>query len=182
MVLKRERFLADPTLADLDAIREDCRRLVTRRAAMSSVVAATPLPFIDAAADVGILLRLLPKITEKFALTPAEIEDLDPESRLLVFAAIKRLGDTLVGKLITRETILFVLRRLGVRVATKSVTRFAPLIGQATAASLSFWMMRHIGLKHIDDCYTVARARAEARLFGEGAVVIDAALETVESC
>lgn len=147
---------------------------------MSGVVAATPVPFIDAAADVGILLRLLPRISEEFGLTPEEIDRLDPETRLLVFAAIKRLGDTLVGRIVTREAILYVLRKLGLRVATKSVTRYAPLIGQATSATMSFWLMRHIGMQHVEDCYAVARTRAEGRLFGENAVVIDSTLEVAD--
>lgn len=173
--------MSEPTIAELDAIRDECRKLVMRRAAMSGVVAATPIPFVDAAADVGILVRLLPKISERFHLTPREIEGLDAETRLLVFAAIKRLGDTLVGRLVTRQTVMIVLRRLGLRVATKSVSRFAPLIGQATAATLSFWLMRHVGLKHVEDCYAVARVRTEKRLFGDSAVVIDSVAEVAEN-
>lgn len=165
--------MTEPSIADLDEIRERCRRLVKRRAAMSGMVAATPIPFVDAAADVGILLRLLPAISEEFGLSPEEIAALDPETRLLVYTSIKRLGTTFVGRVITRDAILFVLRKLGMRVAGKSVARFAPLIGQATAATLSFWLMRHVGMQHVEDCYAIARTRAEGRLFGERAVVID---------
>ena len=171
--------MSDLTLADLDAIREDCRKRVVRRAAMSGVVAATPLPFLDAAADVGILMRMLPKITEAFELTPEEIEHLDPEARMAVYATIKRLGDTLVGRVVTERAILYLLKKLGLRVAGKQVARVAPLIGQATAATISFWMMRHIGMKHVDDCYAVARARSEKRIFGPDAVVIEPPFERI---
>lgn len=169
--------MTDLTIGELDAIRAECRSRVIRRAAMSGVVAATPIPFVDAAADVGILLKLLPRISSEFRLTRAEIDDLDPESRAVVYASIMKLGDTLVGRLITRKTIGFVLNKLGMRIASKSVARFAPLIGQATAATISFWMMRYIGLKHVEDCYAVARARTEGRIFGDNAIVIDSTLD-----
>lgn len=158
------------TIGELDAIRDRCRRMVLRRATMSGAVAATPLPFIDAAADVGLLLKLVPRINEEFRLTPEEIEALDPSARVAVYAAIKRLGDTLVGKVVTRAAITWLLKKVGVKVAAKSTARLAPLIGQATAATLSFWMMRNLGMQHVEDCYKVARARAEARL-GAGATI-----------
>jgi uncharacterized protein (DUF697 family) len=161
------------TLADLDDIRADCRRQVNKRAAMSGVVAALPIPMVDAAADLGLLMRLLPKISAEFALTPQEIERLDPESRAVVYTTIKSLGDSFVGKFVTQRMLMAVLARMGGKVASKSVAKYAPVVGQATAASISFWLMRHIGHKHVDDCYKVARARAEARLFGEDAVVIE---------
>lgn len=169
--------MAALTLAELDEIRTRCRRRVTQRAALSGVIAATPLPMIDAAADLGILMRLLPKISAEFQLRPADIRKLDPESKAVVYTTIKSLGDSLVGHSITRKLLLAVLTRLGSKVAGKQVVKYAPLIGQATAASISFWLMRHIGLKHVDDCYAVARARAETGMFGKEGVVIDLPLE-----
>ncbi len=162
------------TLAELDDIRAQCRRLVKRRAALSGVVAATPLPMLDAAADLGILMRMLPKISAEFDLTPKDIEALDPESRAVVYTTVKKLGDSFVGRVVTQRAVMAVLSRLGAKVAGKQVARFTPIIGQATAASISFWLMRHLGNKHIEDCYAVARARAEQRMFGKGAVIIEA--------
>ena len=168
-----EKDITPLTLADLDAIRDACRRQVNRRATLSGVIAAVPLPMVDAAADLGILMRLLPKISEEFQLTPQEIARLDPESKAVVYTTIKTLGDSFVGRIVTQRLIMAILARLGTKVAGKSVAKYAPVVGQATAASISFWLMRHIGLKHVEDCYAVARARAQARMFGEKAVVID---------
>lgn len=161
------------TIAEIDAIRVYCRKQVTQRAAFSGAVAALPLPFVDAAADLGMLMRLLPKISAEFELRPEDIEKQDPESRAVVYTAIKTMGDSFVGKVVTRRLIAGILARAGTRVAGKSMARFAPVVGQALSASISFALMRHIGLAHVDDCYKVARARAEARLFGVEGVVID---------
>ncbi len=160
------------TLAEIDAIRVYCRRQVTQRAAFSGAVAAIPLPFVDAAADLGLLMRLLPKISAEFDLRPEDIARQDPETQAVVFTTIKTLGDSFVGKIVTRRLIAAMLAKVGMKVAGKSMAKYAPLVGQVASASISFALMRHIGLKHVDDCYAVARARAEARLFGvEGAVI-----------
>lgn len=161
------------TIAEIEAIRVYCRKQVTKRAAFSGAVAVLPLPLLDAAADLGILMRLLPKISAEFELRPDDIARQDPESRAVIYTAVKTLGDSFVGKIVTRRMIGAVLARLGTRVAGKSLAKYAPVVGQVASASLSFALMRHIGLKHVEDCYTVARARAEARLFGVEGVVID---------
>jgi len=161
------------TLAEIDAIRVYCRRQVTQRAAFSGALAAIPLPFVDTAADLGILMRLLPKISAEFELTPADIARQDPESRAVVYTSIKTLGDSFVGRILTRRVIATMLARFGTRVAGKSMAKYAPVVGQVASASISFALMRHIGLKHVDDCYQVARARAEARLFAAHGEIID---------
>jgi len=83
------------------------------------------------------------------------------------------LGDSFVGKIVTRRLIATMLAKFGTRVAGKSMAKYAPVVGQVASASISFALMRHIGLKHVEDCYRVARARAEARLFGVEGTIID---------
>ena len=174
MTMGSTEQLREPlTIAEIEAIRVYCRRQVTQRAAFSGAVAALPLPMLDAAADLGILMRLLPKISAEFELRPEDIAKQDPESRAVIYTAAKTLGDSFVGKIVTKRMIAGILAKLGTRVAGKSFAKFAPVVGQVASASLSFALMRHIGLKHVEDCYAVARARAEARLFGVEGVVID---------
>ena len=161
------------TIAEIEAVRLYCRKQVRQRAAFSGAIAALPLPMVDAAADLGILMRLLPKISAEFELRPEDIARQDPESKAVIYTAIKSLGDSFVGKIVTRRLIATILARMGTKLAGKSMAKFAPVVGQVAAASISYALMRHIGLRHVEDCYTVARARAEARLFGVEGVVID---------
>ena len=144
-------------LAQLDAIRTECRRLVTRRASLSAGVAVVPLPMLDVGIDIAILLKLLPQINERFGLTPAQIEGLDAETKRIVLMFVGSVGSTLVGRLVTRELVVRILMRMGVRVTTKGIVKFVPLLGQAISASISFGAMKLLGNKHIDDCYEVAR-------------------------
>ncbi len=144
-------------LARLDTIRDECRRLVTRRASLSAGVAVVPLPGLDVGSDVVILLKLLPRINERFGLTPAQIDALDTETKRIVMMFIGSVGSTLVGRLITREVVIRMLMKMGVRLSAAGIVKFVPLVGQAVSASISFGAMKMLGDRHIDDCYEVAR-------------------------
>ena len=155
------REVAEPSIQEalhrLDAIRDGCRALVTRRAALSAGAAVIPLPGVDVGTDVAILIRLLPKINQRFGLTPGQIDQLDSDTKSVVMMFITALGSSLVGRLITRELVIKVLMKIGVRVTTKGIVKFVPLMGQALSASISFGAMKLLGNQHIDDCYEVAR-------------------------
>jgi len=147
----------EAALARLDAIRAECRRIVTRRASLSAGIAVVPLPGLDLGTDVAILLKLLPRINERFGLSPAQIDALDTETKRIVMMFIGAVGSGLVGRLITREIVIRVLMKMGVRLTAAGVVKFVPLVGQAVSASISFGAMKLLGNRHIDDCYAVAR-------------------------
>ena len=147
----------------LEKAREECRAMVLRRAATSAGASVIPLPGIDIAADVGLLMRLLPAINRKFGLTPEQIEKLDPERRLVVYALISRGGKSLVGRAITKKVVLLALKRVGVRMTAKQAAKYLPFAGQVASAFLGFGAMMYIGTSHIDECYEVAKAALDAQ-------------------
>lgn len=149
--------------AELDAIRRQCRDMVSRRARLSSVAAVVPLPGVDLGADISLLMEMIPAINRRFGLSPDEVDELDAGTRQLVFVAVTSVGSQLIGRAITRQVVLQLLRRVGIRVAGKSIARFVPLLGQAVAASISYGAMRLLGNAHIDDCYEVALKAGEGR-------------------
>ena len=144
-------------LRQLDAIRESCRGMVTRCATLSAGAAIVPIPGLDIGTDVAILLQLLPKINEKFGLSPAQIEGLDVDTKRVVMMFVSTVGSNLVGRIVTRDLVIKILTKMGVRVTTKGVVKFVPLVGQAVSAGISFGAMRMLGNSHIDDCYEIAR-------------------------
>lgn len=153
---------------DLDAIRDECRALVRRRALASGAVTAVPLPMVDAAADVTILLRMLPQISKAYGLTPEQIAALDPHRRAMVYGTMKQLGESFVGRAITRRMIAAALTRAGTAFRIKSSVRYAPVAGQVLAAGISYGMMRWLGYSHINDCHRVAQRTLELQMFGPG--------------
>ena len=73
---------------EIDAVVRHCRRMVSRRAMMAAGVAVVPLPGLDWVTDVAVLMKLIPDINQAFGLTPAQIERLAPDRRVVVYKAI----------------------------------------------------------------------------------------------
>jgi len=135
--------------------------MVLRRAATSAGASVIPLPGLDIAADVGLLMQLLPAINKKFGLTPEQIEKLEPERKLVVYALISRGGKSLVGRAVTKKLVLIALKRVGVRMTVKQAAKYLPFAGQVASAFLGFGAMMYLGTSHIDECYQIAKAAIE---------------------
>ncbi|HLU83270.1 MAG TPA: hypothetical protein VKZ43_07680 [Trueperaceae bacterium] len=149
-------------LAELDAIRQQCRALVTRSAGLSGVAAIVPIPAADIGVDVSLFLNLLPAINRRFGLSPDQINQLDPRVKELIFVSVTSIGSQAIGRVVTAELVMQLLRRVGIRITLKSAAKWVPIIGQAAAATISFGAMRMVGNRHVEDCYRVARSVLEA--------------------
>ena len=145
------------TPEQIDAVARQCRRLVTKRALLAAGVAVVPLPGLDWLTDIGVLLKLLPEINEAFGLTPEQVERLSPERRVVVYKAVSALGGMVAGRLVTRELVLTLLRKVGVRLTTQQVTKYVPVAGQAVSAALTFSALKYVCEQHIQQCIAVVR-------------------------
>ena len=152
-----EWVLVPVTPAQIDDVARQCRRLVNRRALMAAGVAAVPIPGIDWLTDVGVLLRLIPAINHAFGLTPEQVERLAPDRRLVVYKAISAGGSLVMGKLITREIIIKMLKLIGVRLTTQQAAKYVPIAGQAVSAALTFSALKFVCEQHIRQCIEVSR-------------------------
>lgn len=150
------------SLAELDAIRRDCRKLVTNRSLISAGAAVVPIPGADLVADIGLLTTLLPEISKRFDLDHDQVAQLEPQVAQKVLVMAASMGNTVIGRVITKRIAIAMLRRVGIRVATASAAKFVPLLGSALAAGVSFSAMRLVGNAHIEDCYRTAAALVTA--------------------
>lgn len=138
--------------------------MVTTRATISASAAVVPIPGMDVGADIAILLEMIPAINKKFALDTEQVEQLDPQIKKLMLIAISSVGSELIAKLITKQLIIQVLKKIGIRIAAKTVAKFIPFLGSAASASISFTAMKMLGNSHVDDCYAVAKKVIEQQL------------------
>lgn len=145
---------------DVQAIAQRCRKQVQRRALFAAGVAMVPVPGLDWLTDVGVLVRLLPHISAQFGLSPAQIERLAPDRRVVVYKAISAGGSILVGKIITRDLVLRLVQMVGVRLTTQQAAKFVPIAGQAVSAALTFTALKYVCEQHIQQCMAVARQLA----------------------
>jgi uncharacterized protein (DUF697 family) len=145
------------TPQQLETAARAARRLVNKRAALAAGVAVIPIPGIDWVTDVGILVKVLPAINEIFGLSPEQIERLAPDRQMVVYKAVSAGSGMLVGKLITRDVVMRLLRMVGVRLTTQQAAKYVPIAGQAVSAALTFATLRYVCEQHIQQCIAVAR-------------------------
>ena len=69
------------SITELEKIRASCKTMVRRRAATSGGMSLIPIPGVDIAGDVGMLLQLIPAINRKFGLTPSRSTSWIPVTR-----------------------------------------------------------------------------------------------------
>jgi uncharacterized protein (DUF697 family) len=130
--------------------------MVKRRAATSGGMSLIPIPGVDIAGDVAMLLQLIPAINQKFGLTPEQIEELDTRHKVLIYAMAKKVGSDLVGRAVTQRLVMAALKKVAGRMAAKQVLKYVPFAGQAAAAALSVAAMMYLGNAHVDACYEIA--------------------------
>jgi uncharacterized protein (DUF697 family) len=145
------------TPEQIDAAAKHCRKLVNRRALFAAGVAVVPVPGLDWVTDVGVLVKLLPQINEAFGLTPDQIERLAPDRRVVVYKVVSAGGGMVIGKVVTRDVVLRLLKLVGVRLTTQQAAKYVPVAGQAVSAALTFGALKYVCEQHIRQCMEVAR-------------------------
>ena len=155
-----EWVLVPDTPEQIEAVARQCRRMVNKRALLGAGVALVPIPGVDWVTDVGILMKLIPDINRAFGLTPEQVERLAPDRRLVVYKAISAGGSMVVGKLVTRELVMRMVRLVGVRLTTQQAAKYVPVAGQAVSALLTFSALKYVCEQHIRQCMDVARQLA----------------------
>lgn len=149
------------SITELEKIRTSCKAMVKRRAATSGGMSLIPIPGVDIAGDVGMLLQLIPSINQKFGLTPEQIDELDTRHQVLIYAMLKKVGSDLVGRAVTKQLVVAALKKVGGRMAAKQVLKYLPFAGQAAAVALSVAAMMYLGNSHVDACFEVAKGAIE---------------------
>jgi hypothetical protein len=149
--------LAEDNLILVDAVRRS-RKLLNRRALVGAVAGTIPVPGLDWAIDAALLSRLIPAINAEFGLSPQQLDALPAHKRDQVQKALAMVGSVLVGKFVTRDVILRMAQKAGMRLTTGQAAKYVPIAGQAMSAVMGYTAIRYLGEEHIKDCVRVAQA------------------------
>ncbi|ALS09999.1 hypothetical protein ABE82_26680 (plasmid) [Paenibacillus peoriae] len=133
------------------ALKKEYHSLILKRAALSGVMSFVPIPGIDMLTDTALLMNLFKAINRRFGLTQDQIHQLDTRSKALVFNMVTKAGN--------KHIIIAILRRASIQMATKSIVKFIPIIGQLVAVGISFVLMRALGNAHINDCCRIMQSK-----------------------
>jgi uncharacterized protein (DUF697 family) len=143
------------TPQQIEAVARECRRMVSRRALLAASVAVVPIPGLDWATNVGVLVKVLPDINKAFGLSAEQIERLAPDRRVVVFKALTAGGSLIIGRIITRELVMAMLRMVGVRLTAQQAVKYVPIAGQGLSAVLTYGALRYVCDQHIRQCMAV---------------------------
>jgi hypothetical protein len=149
--------LLPASASDIASVRERCRQLVRQRAMVSAGMAAVPVPGLDIVSDLRLFSLLIDDINKEFGLSEQQIERLQPKFRLIAYEAAIGVGGMLVGKLVTREVVMQLLRRTGFKTVARQASKLVPLAGQLASAGIGFYAFRQIGYQHVEACAKVAQ-------------------------
>lgn len=148
--------LLPSTPQQIAEVARNCRRMVRRQALLGAGAGLLPLPGLDLAADVGLMMRLLQRIDHEFGLSERQLDRLDARQKVAVYQALLAMSGAMVGKLLSKELVLQALQSVGTRtVLVKQGAKLVPLAGHALSAALGFGAMCLVGEKHIRDCMRV---------------------------
>lgn len=159
---KRERWVRSAKAASkefLDLKRSACEKHVAIAAGLSAANALNPIPGVDVAVDIGILLTLFKDLRDSYGLSPNRLAELAAGP----LEAIARE----VAEFATRQGILTLLKRFAGREAVKQVSKYIPFVGQAIAAAIGFGVTSLAGKWYLDHCHELA-AQVLASELGKG--------------
>jgi len=145
----------------LQAKKSACEKYVSYAAAAAAVNGINPIPGVDVAVDVSILVKLFKEIRDDYGLNDKFIGSLKQSS----IPIVGRLANN-VAQYAVKEGIFILLKNFAGRQVLKSFTKFIPGIGQAIAASIGYAITSNVGSSYLDDCHQLA-AQALKNNLGE---------------
>jgi len=159
--LKRERFVADMAAYGDDALKKK-RKVATSRipiyAGLSAVNGLNPVPGLDVAADISVLVKLGHEVAHIYGLTNNQFEyikrALGPKAiSPLLFAKFAQFG----GKYLAKEGVLLLLRQIAARTTTKQLSKWVPFVGPLIAAGIGWQATFMLGEQLVDEAEVLAK-------------------------
>ena len=158
--LKQSRFVADMAAYGQDALMRKRKVAQERIPPYAGLAAANgslnPVPGLDLAADVSLLLKLGEEIAAIYGLTNSQFDFikrlLGPKALPALLTKIAQFGT----KYLAREGLIGLLKRLASRELSRQSTRWIPLAGPLIAAGIGWQSTFMLGEQLVDEAEALA--------------------------
>lgn len=158
--LKRERFLADVNAVSESIISEKrkiAEKLISKYSLIAAANGANPVPGLDIGVDVLILKNLSDNIQKIYGLDKAQINysliSINGTNKKVILARVLKYA----SKYGSKEAILFVLKKAGLSIATKTGSKWIPVFGYAIAAGIGFKLTSSLGKDMLNEAEDIAQ-------------------------
>lgn len=125
---------------------QEARKLVTRKARLSSIAAALPIPFLDMGTDMKLMNDITDDIEEVFGLSHEKVSGTKDDLTLRAVVMGTSMGSEFIVKRITP----FISKKVKNNKLRKF--RVIDIIGTVIGAVISYILMKKLGDKHVDRC------------------------------
>jgi predicted GTPase/uncharacterized protein (DUF697 family) len=159
--IKKQRFLADVAPLNEQILNEKseiAKKVVAYGAYSAAVNGINPIPGLDIALDIAILLKMSKEIQNIYGLDENSINELSKRmGNDANFTVIKTKAGQYASKFVAKEGIMLLLKRLSVNIGSKEVLKYIPFIGQIAAAGIGYKMTDSFGVSLIDESEALVR-------------------------
>ncbi len=151
--IRHARVLSDQIIEEK---RRACDSLIALKSGAAALNGINPIPGLDVGIDIGIILKMFEQIRSTFGLGASVEEILKGTVAGAGQAAARKLAEDVIVAA-TKKGLIALLRRFAGRIATKQVTKYIPILGQALAAGIGYGITYWAGHKYADDCKKLAQ-------------------------
>jgi GTP-binding protein EngB required for normal cell division/uncharacterized protein (DUF697 family) len=134
------------TQEHLEKKKTECKKLLTKYAAISAANGINPLPGVDVSVDFSMMFKLFSEIRKIYGLNDERINNLT-----VAVPLAKKVLDYA-----TKEGLALLLKRFATKTILKNSSKFIPLVGQIIAASAGFTITLAAGTHYLNDCHELA--------------------------
>lgn len=163
--VKRQRFYADMAAigeVGLKHKREVLEKLLPYYAGAAAANGLNPVPGLDIAADLSILLKFAKEVASVYGLDKNSMDFmarmLGPERVPAIVAKITQF----TAKYLAKEGLVIVLRKVATQTAGKQMAKWVPFVGPLVAAGIGWKTTFMLGEDLIDEAEQLARELFEA--------------------
>jgi len=111
----------------------------------AAVNGLNPIPGIDIAVDLGVYFKMFDNIKEDYSIDKSDL------TKYLGIPIAKSLMS-----MMTKEGLLFFLKRYATKYASQKVAKYLPVIGSAISFTLGWQLCKYAGEEYSKECYTFA--------------------------
>lgn len=161
--LKQIKFLSESAVLSersLQKKQEAASKIVSYYAAAAALNGLNPIPGVDVAVDVGVLMAMSKHVIGCYGLNENQLE-WTFSGRANRIALIQRLSSKF-GQFLLKEYIVKLLMRYAVQESAKTLVKWIPFIGQIIAAGIGYKITISFGNDVIEECHKGALEVVEA--------------------
>ncbi|MFC5624484.1 GTPase [Algoriphagus winogradskyi] len=159
--LKRDKFIAEAFISNDEILKKKRKialKMVMWISAGAGVNGLNPIPGVDIAADIAILMKMNKEILKIYNLDEDSIDFLERHG---VKAGVLSSMKSFAQKYLSKELVLIALKRFAPQLTAKTIAKYIPVIGQISAVAAAFSLSVYFGNNMINDCEAEAKVILE---------------------